>query len=269
MEEEKLQKPEDSEKGENLGEGFDTLQTPPTKAKGRGDIVFVVDVTSSMTPCIEGLKNSLHSFFEGLERQEIEGIPVPSWRMRIVTFKDLDCATDSEPKLDNSKPFVETREEFEQQINSLQIEKYQGCDEPESVLEAIYVAARKSDWRPALGEERVHRVIVALTDAPPKDKFNASVLTEEDKGAFPNIENGYVNDINSVVEFLYNLLAEEHIKLFLYAPEHETYKKLADYGYKSYYVSVGSPQDKSRYEGLKNINYENLYTVLLKTISGQ
>ena len=231
----------------------------------KADIVFVVDVSPSMAPCIEGVKKSLHSFFEGLEEQVKELEEEWEFRARIVTFKNLGCGTYTEPEVDNSKPFVETREEFEQQVNSLKIEeKNQGCDEPESVLEAIYVAARKSDWRPAFGDKRVHRVMVVLTDAPPKDKFNASVLTEEDKLLFPNIEGGYVNDMDLVIEFLINLLAEEKIRLFLYAPEHETYRKLAAYAPCAYYMSVGSLRDKGRCESLKNIEYWEPYEILFR-----
>jgi len=244
----------------NNGGDFANLQMPEIKAKGRGDIVFVVDITSSMTPCIEGVKESFKGFFSNLKKLGVsmDGEDVP-WRIKFVTFKDLDCATDTEPKLDTDRPFVSSEEDVNREIDSIEILKFQGCDEPESVWEAIYSAIRKSDWRPAEGKDRVHRVIVVFTDAPPKTEFNTSVLLSEDMDMFDP------KNVEDIITFLYNLLAEEKVKIMLYAPENEYYRKLCDNAYKGYYYSVGSEKDV--YEGLKNVDYKSLFELLAKTIS--
>ena len=71
------------------------------KAKGVVDIIFLMDATGSMSPCIEALKNNIATFIETLTTQDPQNpSPVRDWRARVVGYRDVNC--DSEPFVDNS-----------------------------------------------------------------------------------------------------------------------------------------------------------------------
>jgi hypothetical protein len=120
---------------------------PVSKLKGFVDIVWVVDVTSSMKPCIDGLKSNIRFLFDEVLKQELEGGVKVDWKMRFVTYKDLNVTTDELPLLDNTRPFVATPEEVTRQLESIVIKEYQGGDLPESALDGLYTAIVKSQWR--------------------------------------------------------------------------------------------------------------------------
>src|SRR4051794_5328332 len=60
---------------------------PPQKAKTKGvaDIVFMVDVTGSMSPCIDALRANIEIFIDSLSKGEANNAPpVRDWRGKVV-----------------------------------------------------------------------------------------------------------------------------------------------------------------------------------------
>jgi hypothetical protein len=213
------------------------IQQQRPKVKGVSDIVFCIDVTGSMEPCLDGLINNLKSFVDNLGEANV----TVDWRARILPYKDLDV---DENALDNSFPFVSTAGELKAQLESLSAEG--GGDAPESTLDALYIAATKSEWRaPA------HHFIVLFTDAVPKEQLHPST-----------IEPGQDPSINTVI----HALTMNKIKLFAWTPNHSIYEELKKVP-KAHFTPLGPPEDLKRYEGLRNQDFRKLLEWLAKTVT--
>jgi hypothetical protein len=110
------------------------------KTKGVADIVFVVDISGSMAPCIDALRQNIEAFVESLSREDANNAsPVKDWRAKVVGYRDFDSA-DSEGLpwiVDNS--FVRDTSELKAQLAAL--EANGGGDEPESLLDTLYKVA--------------------------------------------------------------------------------------------------------------------------------
>jgi hypothetical protein len=143
------------------------------KVKGIADIVFLIDATGSMGPCINAVKQNIKTFVTTLTTPNPNGgAVVKEWRAKIVGYRDLDY-NDCPAYVDNN--FVTSVAELEEQLNKLHADG--GGDEPETLLESLYklanMPATKSDeqlrpdaWRP-VGSAR--RFVVVFTDAPFKE----------------------------------------------------------------------------------------------------
>jgi hypothetical protein len=143
------------------------------KVKGVADIVFLLDATGSMGPCISAVKQNITNFVNTLTSPNPNGAAVvKEWRAKIVGYRDLDY-TDCPAYVDN--PFVGTVGELEAQLGALHADG--GGDEPETLLESLYKLAampatkpdealRPDAWRSVGG---ARRFVVVFTDAPFKE----------------------------------------------------------------------------------------------------
>lgn len=164
------------------------------KVKGVVDLVFLIDVTGSMQPCINGLKDNIKTFFDTLQSSDEEsGAPIRDWRAKVVGFRDYedDPATWLE---DND--FTRDVSELHRQLDAL--EASGGGDLPESLLDALCVVAKMpaceiqdaedpKKWR---YRRNASRAVIVFTDAPYKERMSA-----------PGCEGGTVDDvINSIMD---------------------------------------------------------------------
>lgn len=126
------------------------------------DIVFCIDVTGSMSPCLRATTdlaaNLLPRIQEALSAKKRR---VDQLRTKVVAFRDYYC--DSEPMIE-SDFFVHPGQEgaFRSFLGSLTATG--GGDAPESSLEAVYKAIQ-SDWVQT-GAKRRH-IVILLTDTTP------------------------------------------------------------------------------------------------------
>ena len=168
---------------EGAGEGTppgpeqSSLGTPPPAARGLAyavDIVFVIDVTGSMTPIIDAVKaNALRFYSDVQSNLTAKGKNVDELRVRVIAFRDF--AADGEAALQES-PFFELPAEqaaFSAFVNGLIAEG--GGDAPESGLEAVALAMN-SPWT-TRGDRR-RQVVVVWTDQPAQP-LDPSVLPAE------------------------------------------------------------------------------------------
>lgn len=233
------------------------LQIRP-RQKGQGDIVFIIDVTSSMTPCIDGLKESVLAFTNELENEMKKNeIQSYSFRFAMVKFKDLDV--DKDPIEIHDFGAENDIEYLKNLLNGIKIEPYVGGDPAESVYEALYVAKNIS-WREA---GRVHRIAILFTDNPPKAKFNATVLKslnllEEGDDVLETFP------INEVVNLLGQSYREKRIKTFCVVPD--TTKNDFTF-FDNFYNHLGIYIPSYKNEGLKGADFSGIYKLLAKTIS--
>ena len=140
---------------------------------GAADIVLLVDVTGSMTPCINALRDSIKKFMTELAEGSAEIEPVDDWRARVVGYRDyLHDAKETYGWLcDND--FTRDVDELKHQLDKLTAKG--GGDEPESLLDAIQVVLDAGElsaneqevtngkqWR---NYTQASRILVVFTDA--------------------------------------------------------------------------------------------------------
>ncbi len=125
------------------------------------DIVMCIDVTSSMRPVIDEVKDNAIGFREHFERKLAEKDKrVEQLRVRVVAYRDFAVDADA---LQTSEFFVlpEKQAAFESFVRGLT--HGGGGDAPESGLDALAIAMR-SDWVRSLDRRR--HVVILFTDAP-------------------------------------------------------------------------------------------------------
>ncbi len=205
------------------------------KVKGVADIVFCIDATQSMEPCIDGVKKNIETFISNLKTDS--QTPV-IWRAKIIGYRD--CKLTDYPAfegLDNK--LGDDVSELKNQLDSLKA--LGGGDMNESTLDVIYKVIKSTDWKP-LGE--AHRFIIVFTDAPP--------IPEMDPGT---VEPGEPRDAQNVK----NLLFMQKIQLHLFSPEDPVYKELSSVPKAMHY--------KHSKDDLANADFNDILSSLAKTVS--
>lgn len=205
------------------------------KVKGVADIVFCIDVTQSMQPCIDQVKQNVHNFATSI--QTYSGNTKVDWRARVLGYRDFNVDAEC---LVNDMDFVATAEELKAQLDKVNADG--GGDAPESTLDAILYATLKSNWRAA-----AHKVVVVFTDAPPLPHLHSKTTSEL--------------KVADDMEVINQTLKEKRIKLFLFGPKDATYDELS----KAYRTVITQYEDAD--EGLKNADFKSILDAIAKTVS--
>lgn len=130
------------------------------------DIVYCIDLTSSMTPIINKVKETARQLHSDLQEMMLNNYQrnIKRLRIKVIGFRDAYC--DGPLSFEVSKFFnlpAET-EAFYSFVNGLTAKG--GGDIPENSLEALALAM-KSDWCQTLDNNiRRRHIIVLFTDAP-------------------------------------------------------------------------------------------------------
>ncbi len=168
------------------------MYNPQQAVKGVVDIVFLIDITGSMQPCINALKRNIKTFFDSMASSDS---PITDWRAKIVGFRDYEEDPQNGIPWFEDNSFTTDRNELFRQLDVLKAKG--GGDTPESLLDAIYtvVAGPQSDdpysvkpdeWRDG---HTAARAIIAFTDAPFKDPMAA-----------PGCAGGTANDVREALK---------------------------------------------------------------------
>jgi hypothetical protein len=195
--------------------------TPPVaprpKTKGVADIVFVVDVTGSMTPIIDALRKNIETFIDSLSRGDANNAaPVKDWRGKVVGYRDIEHAEAEGLPWIEENPFVRDAVALKAQLAGLRAAG--GGDEPESLLDVLYkVATMEASPKGAQGEDpnkwryrsEAARVVIVFTDASFKETMS-----------IPEAKGGSLQDVANVV-------MANRIILSLFAPNFEGYDRLS------------------------------------------
>jgi hypothetical protein len=187
------------------------------KTKGVADIVFVIDVSGSMAPCIDALRQNIETFVTSLSSGDANNAsPVKDWRAKVVGYRDIESA-DAEGLpwiVDND--FVRDTAALKSQLGALQANG--GGDEPESLLDTLYKVAtmaaspkgsqtvEASKWR---YRSDAARVVIVFTDASFKETMS-----------IPEAKGGSLQDVANVV-------MANRIILSVFAPNFEGYDRLS------------------------------------------
>ena len=130
------------------------------------DIVFCIDVTASMAPIINTVKNLTLDLYDDLitNMREKNNRIVKQLRVKVIAFRDYYC--DGPYAMEESQFFTlpDQKTEFRNFVAALEAKG--GGDEPENALEAMALAM-KSDWVKVTNPntEKARNVVVIFTDA--------------------------------------------------------------------------------------------------------
>jgi len=65
------------------------------KTKGVADVVFLIDVSGSMSPIIDALRKNIEAFVDSLSTGDANNAPpVRDWRGKVVGYRDVDVSND-------------------------------------------------------------------------------------------------------------------------------------------------------------------------------
>lgn len=201
------------DRGSNPEPLNDRMDQQQTKTRGVADIVFLIDVSGSMSPIIDALKRNIELFIDSLNAGEGNHVsPVRDWRAKAVGFRDFEH--DPEPYIDN--PFVRDVAALKAQLSALHAEG--GEDEPESLLDALFKLANMGQtergaqavdpgkWR---YRSDAARVVIVFTDASFKEPMT-----------IPEAKGGGIADVT-------NAMVNNRIILSLFAPDMPGYDQLS------------------------------------------
>jgi hypothetical protein len=187
------------------------------KTKGVADIVFLVDISGSMSPCIDALRRNIEAFIDSLSQGDANNAaPVRDWRGKVVGYRDIEAAQAEGLPWIVDNPFVRDAGALKAQLGTLQANG--GGDEPESLLDALYTVASMeavpkgsqtedpAKWR---YRSDAARVVVVFTDASFKETMS-----------LPEAKGGSLQDVA-------NLVMANRIILSLFAPNFEGYDRLS------------------------------------------
>ena len=125
------------------------------------DIIFCIDVTGSMGPVIEAVKENVRSFHSLLDSAMAEKEKaISQLRVRVIAYRDFADNPSNAIELTGFLTLPGRTGEFESFVQRLRATG--GGDEPESGLEALSLAI-DSDWE--RGQDRRRHVIALFTDA--------------------------------------------------------------------------------------------------------
>lgn len=239
-------------------------ETQTFKTKGVVDICFLLDITGSMQPCIDAVKNNIKDFCRSLSSpQENGGFELNDWRMCACGYRDFEY----EPKFGKvpmiMNPFTRDVNELYAQLDAMRAEG--GGDEPESLLDALYTVINRGKtekgaepeadkWRYA---SSAARCVIVLTDAP----FHEYMVLDGAKG-------GTVDDIR-------NLIQQERIRLSLFAPEIQCHYELSmadKCSYDAIEIDGDNSDMKARQKALADYtsnpeNFSRTLALLAKSVS--
>ncbi len=140
------------------------------RGQGQGrpvDIVFVLDVTESMQPYIDAVKQNVISFAEDLARNNRD------YRLGLVTFEDYVVSAASDCNCPYHKKMTSNVQEFTQWVGSLHAGG--GGDIPEDQLDALAYAST-FPFRP-----EAQGIVILVSDAPDHHAGDGSAHTQHDQ----------------------------------------------------------------------------------------
>lgn len=226
--------------------GLDNIEiegTQESKKKGVVDIIFLLDITGSMGPAISNIGKNIGTFIQNLDPKIIQ-----DWRAKVFSFGDMESDS-AEIKLNVSREWTQEPQKIVNQIVECVdlVKKGGGGDEPESSLDAMYLAARDgfdSSWT-----ERT-RTIILFTDASPKKILKETLGVDADG-----------------ISLLSQQISDNHTYVHMFAPVHDDYIAIKNNASKYVnYVTIGE-DGTTPVEALKNVDFSKALETLGKSVS--
>lgn len=216
------------------------------KKKGVVDIIFVIDTSGSMGPAIYQIGKNIAGFIQNLKPEDVK-----DWRVRVFSFGDLESDT-PDIAMNVNRPWIAKSDDPQAIVNQFvecieNVKKQGGGDEPESSLDAVFLAAR--DGFDASWTERT-RAIVLFTDATPKP------IQKETLGA--SVDG---------LQLLSQQITDGHTYLHMFAPVHGDYETIKNNGGKYVNYIPVNPGGENPVEALKSTDFSDVLKTLGKSVS--
>lgn len=218
------------------------------------DIVFCIDGTGSMVPCIESVKANARRFhLEFVSAMTDLGSEIDSMRIKVIVFRDYH--DDGDQAMVQS-PFFELPTDMADFENFLaDISANGGGDGPENGLEALYYAMR-SDFTTAAKDRQV---IVLFSDA------DALALKQRaGEAGYPADmvdEEGLSQMWNCVTQDSDLKLRERNKRLVIFAPPETKYQAILS----KLNRSIFEPVNMS--DGLGEIDFKDIINIIAASAS--
>ncbi|MBR1747934.1 MAG: VWA domain-containing protein [Clostridia bacterium] len=228
------------------------------------DIIFCIDATGSMSPCIGKVKDNAKKFYRDCVDQltNVYGNNVEELNIKVITFRDyLD---DGDSAMEISEWFDMTAgdaDKYEAYLNSI-IADGGGPSPEENGLEALYYAMT-ADWNAKGDNDR--QVIVLFSDA------DALELKDSQRVGLPNYPTDMVDkdglislwagirpDYMSQGDFK---LKQRNKRLLMYAPDNTVYQKICGMLDQSQFRAV------SMDAGLQDMNFDDVIRNIAASVS--
>jgi hypothetical protein len=184
------------------------------------DIVMCIDITGSMNPVLDAVKESSLRFHQRLhEMMASKGKEISQLRLRVVAFRDFGDNPGNAIEQTGFLQLPRQAEDFELFVRGLRATG--GGDYPESGLEALALAVN-SPWETGLDRRR--HVIVMFTDAPAHPLGTVGASSQNYPQDIPRTMDalfeqwGYARSQMAVME-------QSAKRLVLFAPEEEPWKE--------------------------------------------
>lgn len=207
------------------------------------DIVFCIDATASMQASIEGVKDGLASFVEGLNTAASV-----DFRLRLIAYRDLHDPACTVPF--DVFGFVDVIDSFKRCLETVEAKCNQEHRSGESALDALYIALH-SDWRLS----KCHKTVVLVTDDDTHPTLHHTTYNRQD------------NTVSRVIQDFQEL---SHAMLFIVAPMYPTYEKIAaamKYADRKIIAKWVSLDEDGRCTKLADIQWSDLMRFIGKEVS--
>lgn len=213
------------------------------------DVVFCIDGTGSMAPCIEAVKGNARRFHQEFVAAMTDlGSDIDSMRVKVIVFRDYHDDGDDAMR---ESPFYELpadSADFEKYLSD--VSAFGGGDGPENGLEALYYAM-KSDFTTG---SKDRQVIALFTDAEALDLHERA-----SEPGYPSDmvdEAGLIETWSCLSQDKACKLRERNKRLVIFAPDGTKYKELKA----KLNRSIFKPVDMAH--GLGDIDFKEIISVI-------
>lgn len=217
------------------------------------DIVFCMDGTASMRPCIESVKrNALRLHREFIRALTEIGSAVTMLRVKTIVFRDYK-SEDAEAILPGR--FYELPDEeqgFAEHMREIKV--HGGCGEDANGLEALYYAMR-SDFSTGANDRQII-VLFADTDAIPLGRRRRFDSYPKDM-----VDAGGLLETWMCLQTRSTRLRERNKRLIMFAPPGTVYERMGQTYNSSVFVPV------QIHKGLDDVAFENIVKIIAASVS--
>lgn len=231
-----------------------------SKTERKVDIIFCIDGTGSMAPCIDSVKANAKRFYADFAEKMTNEFSssVDEVNIKVITFRDYEA--DGSQAMTISEWFELTAGDDEKYANHLKgIIADGGGDEPENGLEALFYAMT-SDWRSRGDKDR--QIIVLFTDADAKSLGGNGVA------GYPTDMVDEAGLLNTWMCIRPGFLSQGDFKLrerckrlLMFAPHGTVYEKMQSQFNRSQFIPTAMDQ------GLGEIDFDDIIKVIAASAS--
>ena len=144
------------------------------------------------------------------------------------------------------RDFTQNVKEFSSWLDLPDVQAYGGGDEPESTLDALYLAINRDSWR-----DKAHRVIVLFTDSDTHPTLHHKTYSRRD------------NTVNRIIQDFQTM---KHGMIYLVVPRCQVYETLEQAAHSASRIVFAEyiPNDD---RGLKSVDFSELLESIGATVS--